>query len=255
MRLAGNTTTTRKYLTQTGDGTYSAAPAWNTINAVDIPGSAITTSNADSNLKLTLGGAYTTGVLSAVTIDATWNGTLGVTRGGTGISSCTAGDLYYGSSTNTLSKLSIGSSNQVLTVSGGLPTWAAAPSAPTATYSQTTFSGASADYSVQTTYSLVDFGTASMSMSISGSGTFRIAARVVLSCSNSDEYSLKFNGVTGTEALDAIIANEHRTTSIEAIVTQSGTTSYDVYIKKASIGTSLTALKDNCWMSYVKLAS
>jgi hypothetical protein len=255
VRLAGNATTTRKYLTQTGDGTYSAAPAWGTIAANDVPGSAITTSNADANLRLTLGGAYTTGVLSAVTIDASWNGTLGVTRGGTGIASCSAGDLYYGSSTNTLSKLGIGSASQVLTVSGGLPTWAAAPTSPTSTYSQTTFGGASSDYSLSTTYSLVDFGTSSMSMSITGSGTFRISARVVLSCSNSDEYSLKFNGVSGTEALDAIVANEHRTTSIEAIVTQASTTSYDVYIKKDSIGTSLTALKDNCWMSYIKLSS
>jgi hypothetical protein len=36
-RLAGNTTTTKKFLTQTGTGTISAAPAWSTIVAADVP--------------------------------------------------------------------------------------------------------------------------------------------------------------------------------------------------------------------------
>lgn len=35
-RLAGNTTTTKKFLTQTGDGSASAAPAWETIVAADL---------------------------------------------------------------------------------------------------------------------------------------------------------------------------------------------------------------------------
>ena len=35
-RLAGNTTTTKKFLTQTGDGAASAAPAWNALAAGDI---------------------------------------------------------------------------------------------------------------------------------------------------------------------------------------------------------------------------
>jgi hypothetical protein len=37
VRLPGNTTTTKKFLTQTGDGTNSAAPGWNTLAAGDIP--------------------------------------------------------------------------------------------------------------------------------------------------------------------------------------------------------------------------
>jgi hypothetical protein len=36
-RLAGNTTSTNKFLTQVGTGSASAAPAWNTIQASDIP--------------------------------------------------------------------------------------------------------------------------------------------------------------------------------------------------------------------------
>jgi hypothetical protein len=44
-------------------------------------------------------------------------------KGGTGITSYTVGDILYSSATNTLSKLSVGSSSQVLQVSGGLPSW------------------------------------------------------------------------------------------------------------------------------------
>lgn len=40
--LAGNTTTTKKFLTQTGDGANSAAPGWNAIVDSDIAESAIT---------------------------------------------------------------------------------------------------------------------------------------------------------------------------------------------------------------------
>lgn len=36
-KLTGNTTTTRKFLRQTGDGTNSAAPAWDTLVAGDVP--------------------------------------------------------------------------------------------------------------------------------------------------------------------------------------------------------------------------
>jgi hypothetical protein len=36
-RLAGNTTTTRKFLRQTGNGSVSAAPAWDTILGADVP--------------------------------------------------------------------------------------------------------------------------------------------------------------------------------------------------------------------------
>ena len=37
-KVAGNTTTTKKFYTQTGDGAASAAPAWNTVVNGDLPG-------------------------------------------------------------------------------------------------------------------------------------------------------------------------------------------------------------------------
>jgi len=52
-------------------------------------------------------------------------GTLGATNGGTAQSTYSAGDILYASATNTLSKLSVSTNGYVLTLAGGLPTWAA----------------------------------------------------------------------------------------------------------------------------------
>ena len=62
---------------------------------------------------------------------ATWNGSaIGAVYGGTAQTSYTTGDILYASATNTLSKLAIGSTGQVLTVSSGVPAWATPASAP-----------------------------------------------------------------------------------------------------------------------------
>jgi hypothetical protein len=47
------------------------------------------------------------------------------TAGGTGQTTYTTGDIVYASATNTISKLGIGSNDQVLTVVAGVPAWAA----------------------------------------------------------------------------------------------------------------------------------
>lgn len=52
-------------------------------------------------------------------------GTLGATNGGTAQASWTTGDILYASGSNTLAKRAIGSTNDVLTVVAGVPTWAA----------------------------------------------------------------------------------------------------------------------------------
>jgi len=50
---------------------------------------------------------------------------LNTSNGGTGITTYTTGDILYSSATNVLSKRAIGSNGQVLTISGGVPIWAA----------------------------------------------------------------------------------------------------------------------------------
>ncbi len=69
---------------------------------------------------------------SLVTVGTLTSGTLGtgfVVAGVTmTLGSDATGDIYYRNSSGILTRLGIGSTNQVLTVLGGLPTWAAAPS-------------------------------------------------------------------------------------------------------------------------------
>jgi hypothetical protein len=50
-------------------------------------------------------------------------GALAATVGGTAQSTYTTGDILYASAANTLSKLAIGGTNQILTVIGGVPSW------------------------------------------------------------------------------------------------------------------------------------
>ena len=103
----------------TAAGTWDAHPS--------IPSSASWSTNT-----LSWAGSYTGG---------TWNGNaIGAIYGGTAQTSYATGDTLYASASNTLSKLTIGSSGQVLTVSGGVPTWAAVP-ASSLTVGTTTVSG------------------------------------------------------------------------------------------------------------------
>ena len=52
-------------------------------------------------------------------------GTLPATQGGTGQASFAVGDLLYASTTTALSRLPVGANTEVLTLVGGVPTWAA----------------------------------------------------------------------------------------------------------------------------------
>lgn len=57
------------------------------------------------------------------------SGTLAIANGGTNITTYTTGDILYASASNVLSKRPIGSTGDVLTVAGGVPTWASPTSA------------------------------------------------------------------------------------------------------------------------------
>ncbi len=78
-RLAGNTTATKNFLTQTGNGAASAAPAWGAIASADLP-------------AITLTGDVT-GTASGGSITTTYALTVPVNRGGTGITSGTSGGV------------------------------------------------------------------------------------------------------------------------------------------------------------------
>lgn len=127
VRLAGNTSTSKKFLTQTGDGINSAAPSWNGIAESDVAnltsdlaGKAPTTRSISAGTGLTGGGD-----LSADrTISANFGTTSGTIAQGndsriTGaIQSSTVttkGDILAATASSTLARLGVGSDGQILT--------------------------------------------------------------------------------------------------------------------------------------------
>ena len=85
----------------------------------------ITLPSTNGTLALVGQGGFITSVSSplAVSSNNLTLGTIPTTLGGTNLTSYTTGDILYSSATNTLSKLTIGSTGQVLKVSGGVPVW------------------------------------------------------------------------------------------------------------------------------------
>jgi hypothetical protein len=72
-----------------------------------------------------------TSTTGAVTV----GGTLVAANGGTGQNSYATGDLLYASGSAAISKLGIGTSGQILTVSGGIPSWQPAPATGVTSFS------------------------------------------------------------------------------------------------------------------------
>lgn len=109
-RLGGNTTTTKKFLSQTGTGTISAVPAWSALVAGDVPSIPVTKLDAGGTLPAEDGSALTN--LTPANLSAPVPATLGGS-GQTSLSASfnafspitTLGDLIYGSATNTSSRL------------------------------------------------------------------------------------------------------------------------------------------------------
>jgi hypothetical protein len=103
VKLAGNTTTTKKWLGQTGNGTISAAPAWDAIANADVP-SALTgkTYNALSLTSATTGFTIAGGTTSktltvnnTLGLSGTDSSTLNIGAGGTlGTAAFTASSAY-----------------------------------------------------------------------------------------------------------------------------------------------------------------
>ena len=106
--------TSAQVLTVTG-----GVPAWGSAGAGTVTSVAL--SGGTTGLTTSGGPITTSGTITLA-------GTLAAVNGGTAQTTYATGDLLYASGANTLSKLAVGTTNQVLTVTSGAPAWAAATS-------------------------------------------------------------------------------------------------------------------------------
>ena len=137
---------TGKYLTTDGSDTSWAANPLGTVTSVDVSGG--TTGLTTSGGPVTTSGTITFAGILAVANGGTGSTTnagtayalkgansditsitglttaLSATQGGTAQATYAAGDILYASASNTLSKLTVGTTGQVLKVAAGLPSWA-----------------------------------------------------------------------------------------------------------------------------------
>lgn len=143
-----------------GSGTLTL----NTSGTVTVPNTTDTLvgkATTDTLTNKSISGS--TNTITNVSLTTGVTGTLPIGNGGTNITTYTTGDTLYASASNTLSKLAIGSTNQVLTVSGGVPTWANAAANPA-----TGISSSSGVFSTTST-SFVD--ATNLTVTITASGT------------------------------------------------------------------------------------
>ena len=133
-------------------GGVGVAPSWGKINLTTHVNGTLPIANGGTNLT-----TYTTGdilyasaadtlgklpdvavnnslISGGVGVAPSWgkigltthvNGTLPVANGGTNLTTYATGDILYASAANTLSKLPVGSNTNVLTLTAGVPAWAA----------------------------------------------------------------------------------------------------------------------------------
>lgn len=109
----------------------------------------------------------------------------------------TTGDIIYASSANTPARLGIGSTNQVLTVSGGIPSWASPASGSMTLLSTTTYTGSA--------ISLTSISQSYKSLYI-----------VMDNCATT---GFRFNNHTGTNYL-SLMASSRASAQGEAVITR-----------------------------------
>ena len=190
-------------ITSGGTGQTSASAAFNALSPITSTGDLILGNGTNSATRLPIGangyvltsdgttaswqaaGASGVSTISfgstgltpstATSGAVTVGGTLAAASGGTGQTTYTTGDVLYASGSSAISKLGIGSTGQVLTVSGGIPSWAT-PATGGATGGGTDKIFWNNDQTVTTSYSIPSNTNAGTfgPVTISGSATVTI---------------------------------------------------------------------------------
>ena len=143
VKIDGSGTASGEYakFTTTGVVGEEVADVKTDLSLNNVENTALSTWAGTSNI--TTLGTITTG---------TWTGTaVAETKGGTNQTTYATGDILYASGSNTLTKLNAGSNTNVLTLAGGVPTWAAPSSGSDTPWTEVhNFAGYYYDMTVQT---------------------------------------------------------------------------------------------------------
>jgi len=196
---------------------------------------AVATGNA-----LISGGVTTASSWGKIGLTTHVSGTLPIANGGTNLTAYTTGDIIYASATNTLSTLGIGSTNQVLTVAGGIPTWAATQS--TMVYPGTGIPNSTGS-AWGTSYSTTGSGTV---VALATSPTFVTSITAPLHLGGTTASSTltlqSTSGVGTTDSIALKVGNNGATTGLS--ISSAGVTTLSSALPVASGGTGQTSYTD-----------
>lgn len=190
VRLAGNTTTTKQFLSQTGTGTVSAAPSWSTVTKSDVG-----LANVENTALSTWAGSTNLTTLGTIAT-GTWNAnTIGVTKGGTGLTSIAALSIPVANSANTYTTVTP-AAGQSVRVNAGNTAWEAYTPA-TGTVTSVAGTG--------TVSGLTLSGTVTTSGNITLGGTLSVLPSNFAS-QTANTFLAAPNGVAGTPTFRTIVA-------------------------------------------------
>jgi hypothetical protein len=192
VRVAGDTWATRTITGTTDRVTLTNGDATSANPIIDIASTYV------GQTSITTLGTIATG---------TWNGTaIAQNHGGTGFTTYATGDILYASATNTLSKLTVGSTGQVLTVSGGVPTWSAGSSVTRAYLTGSTSSVIDLDSGTSVTD--VDGGNIAFTVPTDLDTVFVVRNGVTLSRSGSVSRDYTLVSATGVLTLASALSTD-----------------------------------------------
>ena len=237
-------------------GAYTSALTFTAATNVTFPisGTLLSTANLGTGVATALGvnvgsagsfvvnggvlGTPSSGTLTNATglpLTTGVTGTLPAANGGTAQSTYATGDTLYASALNTVSKLTIGATGQVLTVAGGVPTWATL-----STSAVTTFSAGTTGFtpSTATSGAITLAGTLAVTNGGTGQTTANTAFNALAPSQTSQ--SSKFLTTDGTNTSWASPVASAASVTIGTTTVISGTSGYILYNNAGSLGNLAT---------------
>jgi hypothetical protein len=199
-QVSGNIPGNAANITATSNSTLTSLPS------LSLPGSQVTGNITGNAANITATSNSTLTSLPSLSLPTSQlSGTVSIADGGTGQSTAnaafdalspmtTAGDIIYENSTPTAARLAIGSSNQVLTVSSGLPSWQTLPASGTvSSVSVTSANGFAGTVATPTT-------TPAITISTTVTGVLKSDGTSLLTATPNVDYTTPSGSISGTSS-------------------------------------------------------